>query len=161
MYILRRLTRFAVEDVGLADPMAIQMAISAWDAYERLGSPEGDLAISELVIFLGTAPKSNSVETAHIQAGKAAKEFSSLTPPAHILNAPTKMMKELGYGKGYQYDHDTPNAFSGQNYFPESMGRRRFYHPAERGFEREISRRLAYWDKLRETLSKKQESSGE
>ena len=161
LYILRRLTRFAVEDVGLADPMAIQMAIAAWDTYERLGSPEGDLAISELVIFLGTAPKSNSVETAHIQAGKAAKEFSSLTPPAHILNAPTKMMKELGYGKGYQYDHDTPNAFSGQNYFPEQMGRRRFYHPAERGFEREISRRLAYWDKLRETLSKKQDSSGE
>ena len=161
LYILRRLTRFAVEDVGLADPMAIQMAIAAWDAYERLGSPEGDLAISELVIFLGTAPKSNSVEVAHIQAGKAAKEFSSLTPPAHILNAPTKMMKDLGYGKGYQYDHDTPNAFSGQNYFPEQMGRRRFYHPAERGFEREISRRLAYWDKLRETLSKKQEPSGE
>ena len=161
LYILRRLTRFAVEDVGLADPMAIQMAIAAWDAYERLGSPEGDLAISELVIFLGTAPKSNSVEVAHIQAGKAAKEFGSLTPPAHILNAPTKMMKDLGYGKGYQYDHDTPNAFSGQNYFPEQMGRRRFYHPAERGFEREISRRLAYWDKLRETLSKKQEPSGE
>ena len=151
-YILRRLTRFAVEDVGLADPMALQMAIAAWDAYERLGSPEGDLAISELVIFLGTAPKSNSVETAHIQAGKAAGEFSSLTPPAHILNAPTKMMKELGYGRGYQYDHDTPDCFSGQNYFPDKMGRKRFYHPAERGFEREIARRLAYWDKLRETL---------
>lgn len=155
LYILRRLTRFAVEDVGLADPMAVQMAIAAWDTYERLGSPEGDLAISELVIFLGTAPKSNAVEMAHIQAGKAAKEFSSLTPPAHILNAPTRMMKDLGYGKGYQYDHDTPDCFSGQNYFPEKMGRKRFYHPAERGFEREIAKRLAYWDKLRETLNKK------
>ncbi|MBQ9501897.1 MAG: replication-associated recombination protein A [Lentisphaeria bacterium] len=155
LYILRRLARFAVEDVGLADPMAVQMAIAAWDTYERLGSPEGDLAITELVIFLGTAPKSNSVDVAHMRAAKAAAEYSSLVPPAHILNAPTRLMKELGYGKGYQYDHDTPDCFSGQNYFPEKMGRKTFYQPADRGFEREIARRLAYWEKLRESLSQK------
>ncbi|MBO5765773.1 MAG: replication-associated recombination protein A [Lentisphaeria bacterium] len=155
IYILRRLTRFAVEDVGLADPMALQTAIAAWDAYERLGSPEGDLAITNLVIFLATCPKSNAAETAHIAAAKAAAEFSSLTPPAHILNAPTKLMKELGYNKGYMYDHDTPDGFSGQDYFPEKMGRRVFYRPFERGFEREISKRLAYWQKLREELKDK------
>lgn len=148
-YILRRLTRFASEDVGLADPNALSLAIAAWDSYDRLGSPEGELAIAELIIYLGTAPKSNAAETAWYAAKRAAKEFSSLTPPAHILNAPTKMMKDLGYGKGYIYDHDTPEGFSGQNYFPEAMGRKRFYRPVERGFEREISRRLAYWENLR------------
>ena len=148
-YILRRLTRFASEDVGLADPNALSLAIAAWDSYDRLGSPEGELAIAELIIYLGTAPKSNAAETAWYAAKKAAKEFSSLTPPAHILNAPTKMMKDLGYGKGYIYDHDTPEGFSGQNYFPDSMGRKHFYRPVERGFEREISRRLAYWENLR------------
>ena len=155
IYILRRLTRFAVEDIGLADPMALQTAIAAWDAYERLGSPEGDLAITNLVIFLATCPKSNAAYKAHSAAAKAAREFSSLTPPAHILNAPTKLMKELGYKKGYMYDHDTENGFSGQDYFPEKMGRKQFYHPVERGFEREISKRLAYWQRLREELKDK------
>ena len=148
-YLLRRLTRFASEDVGLADPMALQLAIAAWESYDRLGSPEGELAIAQLIIYLGTAPKSNAAEVAWHAAKKAAKENASLTPPAHILNAPTKMMKELGYGKGYIYDHDTPEGFSGQNYFPEAMGRKKFYKPVERGFEREIARRLAYWENLR------------
>ncbi len=149
LYLLRRLTRFATEDVSLADPNALQFAISAWDAYERLGSPEGDLAIAQLIVYLGTAPKSNSIETAWPKALKAAKETGSLTPPAHILNAPTKLMKELGYGKGYQYDHDTADGFSGQNYFPDGMPRQQFYHPVERGFEREIRKRLEYWNRLR------------
>ncbi len=153
LYLLRRLTRFAAEDVSLADPNALQFAIAAWDAYERLGSPEGDLAIAELIVYLGTAPKSNSIETAWPKAMKAAKETGSLTPPAHILNAPTKLMKDLGYSKGYQYDHDTPDAFSGQDYFPEEMGRRQFYHPAERGFEREIKKRLEYWARLRKQIN--------
>ena len=148
-YLLRRLTRFASEDVGLADPMALQLAIAAWDSYDRLGTPEGELAIAQLIIYLGTAPKSNAAEVAWYAAKKAAKENASLTPPAHILNAPTKMMKDLGYGKGYIYDHDTPEGFSGQNYFPEAMGRKKFYKPVERGFEREIARRLAYWENLR------------
>ena len=152
LYLLRRLTRFAAEDIGLADPMALQMAIAAWDTYERLGSPEGDLAISELIVFLGTAPKSNAVYVAHNAAAKAAKKYSSLTPPPHILNAPTKLMAELGYGKNYQYDHDTPEGFSGQNYFPEAMERQRFYRPTERGFEREVAKRLAYWENLRRKL---------
>lgn len=150
LYLLRRLTRFATEDVGLADPQALQMAIAAWDTYERLGSPEGELAIAELVIYLGTAPKSNSAYVAWGEAQRAAKEFGSLTPPAHILNAPTRLMKELGYGKGYQYDHKTAEGFSGQNYFPDKMPRKKFYRPPERGFEREILRRLAYWERLRE-----------
>lgn len=149
-YLLRRLTRFASEDVGLADPMALQLAIAAWESYDRLGTPEGELAIAQLIIYLGTAPKSNATETAWYAAKKAAKEHSSLTPPAHILNASTKMMKNLGYGKGYIYDHDTPEGFSGQNYFPEAMGRKQFYTPVERGFEREIKRRLEYWSNLRE-----------
>ena len=149
LYLLRRLTRFAMEDVSLADPNALQFAISAWDAYERLGSPEGDIAIAELIAYLGTAPKSNSADKAWALAMAAAKETGSLTPPAHILNAPTKLMKELGYGKGYQYDQDLPGAFSGQNYFPDGMSRRRFYLPSDRGFESEISKRLAYWDRLR------------
>lgn len=138
-----------MEDISLADPAALQMAIAAWDTYERLGSPEGELAIAELIIYLGCAPKSNSAYTAWGAARKAAREYGSLMPPAHILNAPTKLMKELGYGKNYAYDHDAPDAFSGQNYFPDNMPRRQFYRPPERGFEREINKRLAYWDKLR------------
>lgn len=149
LYLLRRLTRFAMEDVSLADPNALQFAVSAWDTYERLGSPEGDLAIAELVVYLGTAPKSNSVYTAWSRALKEAKSSGSLTPPAHILNAPTKLMKELGYGDGYQYDPDTEDGFSGQNYFPDGMARKTFYHPFERGFEREIIKRLNYWNRLR------------
>ncbi|MBO5668067.1 MAG: replication-associated recombination protein A [Lentisphaeria bacterium] len=156
-YLLRRLTRFASEDVGLADPQALQLAIAAWESYDRLGSPEGELAIAELIVYLGTAPKSNSVETAWYAARKCAREYSSLTPPSHILNAPTRLMKELGYGEGYIYDHDTPEGFSGQNYFPEAMKRQVFFHPVERGFEREIRRRLDYWDQLRRKIAGQQD----
>lgn len=148
-YILRRLTRFAVEDIGLADPMAAQHAIAAWEIYDRLGSPEGDLAIGQLVIYLGTAPKSNGGYVAFKAARQDARKTGSLMPPKHILNAPTKLMKDIGYGAGYAYDHDAPEGFSGQDYFPEDLGRRRYYDPPERGFERDIRKRLAYWDKLR------------
>jgi putative ATPase len=148
-YILRRLTRFAVEDVGMADPTAVTTAIACWETYDRLGSPEGDLAISQLVIHLATAPKSNAGYKAHGAAKRAAKQTGSLMPPAHILNAPTKLMKELGYGAGYAYDHDAEDGFSGQDYFPEGMARQRFYNPVERGFEREIRKRVDYFDKLR------------
>jgi putative ATPase len=148
-YIARRLVRFAVEDVGLADPQALEQAIAAWQAYERLGSPEGEIALAQCVIYLGTAPKSNAVYVAEGAARRAAVETGSLMPPKHILNAPTRLMKELGYGTGYEYDHDTEDAFSGQNYFPDGMARQHFYHPNERGFEREIAKRLEYWDKLR------------
>lgn len=150
LYIARRLARFAVEDVGLADPQALVQAIAAWDLYERLGSPEGELALVQLVIYLGTAPKSNAAYLAFGRAKRAAKETGSLMPPKHILNAPTKLMKELGYGAGYEYDHDAEEGFSGQNYFPEGMARQRLYQPVERGFEREIQKRLEYWDKLRQ-----------
>jgi len=149
LYIARRLTRFAVEDVGLADPQAQLQAVAAWDTYERLGSPEGDLALAQLVIYLGTAPKSNAGYTAHKEARRAAAETGSLMPPKHILNAPTRMMKELGYGAGYEYDHDAPDAFSGQDHFPEDMERREFYRPVERGFERELRKRQEYWSRLR------------
>jgi putative ATPase len=148
-FIARRLTRFAVEDIGLADPNALTQAIAAWQAYERLGSPEGELALVQLVIYLGTAPKSNAAYKAEGAAKRAAKETGSLMPPKHILNAPTRMMKDLGYGKDYAYDHDAQDGFSGQNYFPDEMSRKRFYNPKEIGFERDISKRLAYWDKLR------------
>ncbi len=149
-YLLRRLTRFAAEDIGLADPQALQMAIATWETYDRLGSPEGDLAIAMLVIYLGTAPKSNASYVAASQSLGAARKTGSLMPPAHILNAPTKLMKDLGYGKDYAYDHDDEDAFSGRNYFPDGMARETFYRPPERGFEREINKRLAYWRKLRE-----------
>jgi putative ATPase len=149
LYIARRLVRFAAEDIGLADPQALPMALAAWDAYERLGSPEGELAISQAVLYLATAPKSNANYTAFKDAARAAKETGSLMPPSHILNAPTKLMKQLGYGKGYRYDHDTEEGFSGQNYFPDGMARRQFYNPPERGFEREIRKRLDYWARKR------------
>ncbi len=149
-YLLRRLTRFAAEDIGMADPQALQLAISTWDTYERLGSPEGDLAIAMLVIYLGTAPKSNAVYTAFGEAKAAAQKTGSLMPPMHILNAPTRLMKDIGYGKGYSYDHNTEDAFSGQNYFPDGMARQQFYQPVDRGFEREVAKRLAYWQKLRD-----------
>jgi putative ATPase len=148
-YIARRLLRFAVEDVGLADPQALVQALSAWDAYDRLGSPEGELAIAQCVIYLGTAPKSNAAYEAMSGANEAARKTGSLTPPKHILNAPTRLMKDLGYGKGYNYDHNTAEGFSGQNYFPDGMARERFYQPVERGFEREILKRIEYWDRLR------------
>ena len=149
LYVARRLTRFAVEDIGMADPQALVQALSAWDAYERLGSPEGELAIAQATIFLATAPKSNAAYTAFKAASAAAKETGSLMPPKHILNAPTRMMREMGYGSGYAYDHDADDGFSGQNYFPDGMARRPFYAPVERGFEREIIKRLEYWDRLR------------
>ncbi len=148
-YIAHRLVRFAVEDIGMADPPALGHALAAWEAYERLGSPEGDLAIAQAVLYLGTAPKSNAAYAALTEARKAARGTGSLTPPAHILNAPTRLMKDLGYGRGYAYDHNTEEAFSGQNYFPEGMPRQAFYRPRDRGFEREIARRLAHWAGLR------------
>lgn len=154
-YIFRRLTRFAMEDVGLADPNALQIAISAWNAYERLGSPEGDIALTELVVYLGTAPKSNACDRAIHASYSAAEKTGSLPPPKNILNAPTKMMKNLGYGAGYIYEPDTALGFSGQNCFPETMSRQRYYTPVERGFEREIKKRIDYWDGLREKINNK------
>lgn len=148
-YILRRLTRFAAEDIGLAEPEAVPRALAAWQAYERLGSPEGDLSIACLVIYLATAPKSNAAYKAFKQARDAAAKTGSLPPPSHILNTPTKMMKDMGYGANYAYDHDDPDGFSGQNCFPDGMERARYYIPVERGYEREIAKRLAYWNKLR------------
>jgi len=156
-YIVRRLVRFAVEDVGLADPAALTQCLAAWDAYDRLGSPEGELAIAQAVIYLGTAPKSNAAYRAYNAVSRAAKETGSLMPPKHILNAPTKLMKQLGYSDGYQYDHDAEEGFSGQNYFPDGMARQRFYQPVERGFERDLMKRLEYWDRLRQ---RKQGSDG-
>ena len=150
-YILRRLTRFAAEDIGLAEPEAVPRALAAWQAYEKLGSPEGDLSIACLVIYLATAPKSNAAYTAFKQARSAAAQTGSLPPPSHILNAPTKLMKDIGYGANYAYDHDDPDGFSGQNCFPDGMERARYYTPVERGYEREIAKRLAYWDRLRAT----------
>jgi putative ATPase len=150
IYILRRLTRAAVEDIGLADPQAVTQALAAWDAYDRLGSPEGELAIAQCVIYLATAPKSNAAYTAFGEAQQMARETGSLMPPMHILNAPTRLMRNLGYGRGYVYDHATEEGFSGQNYFPDDTARRNFYRPGERGFEREVKKRLDYWAKLRE-----------
>ncbi|MAI10569.1 MAG: AAA family ATPase [Rhodospirillaceae bacterium TMED167] len=147
-YIARRLVRFAVEDVGMADPTALHHAMAAWQAFERIGSPEGELALAQSVIYLATAPKSNAGYRAYSQASKAAKETGALMPPKHILNAPTGFMKDLGYGAEYQYDHEAENGFSGQDYFPEGMARSRFYQPTNRGFEREINKRLDYWAKL-------------
>ena len=148
-YIARRLTRFAAEDIGMADPAALGVTLAAWETYERLGSPEGELALAQAVVYLGTAPKSNAVYAAFGQARRAAKATGSLMPPAHILNAPTKLMRDLGYGAGYAYDHDEAEAFSGQNYFPDGMAREQFYRPRDRGFEREIGKRLDYWARLR------------
>jgi len=149
LYLGRRLVRMASEDIGLADPQALQIALSAKDAYDYLGSPEGELALAQACIYLATAPKSNAVYTAYKAAMGAAKANGSLLPPKHILNAPTKLMGKEGYGQGYQYDHDQPEAFSGQDYFPEEIGRQEFYAPVERGFERDIAKRLEYWAKLR------------
>jgi putative ATPase len=151
LYIARRLARFAVEDIGLADPDALVQALAAWDLYERLGSPEGELGLAQCVIYLGSAPKSNAAYKALSAANRAARETGSLMPPKHILNAPTRLMSDLGYGKDYVYDHDTEEGFSGQDYFPEDMERRQFYRPADRGFERDIKKRLDYWRKLRES----------
>ena len=149
LYIARRLIRFASEDIGIADPNALPQTIFAKEAFECLGSPEGELAIAQAICYLATAPKSNAVYTAFKSARKTAEKTGSLMPPKTILNAPTKLMKEQEYGSGYIYDHDTAEGFSGQNYFPDEMGRKTFYHPVERGFEREIIKRIAYRNKLR------------
>ena len=149
LYLGRRLVRMAVEDIGLADPQALVICNAAKDAYDYLGSPEGELALAQACVYLATAPKSNALYTAFKAATHAAKENGSLLPPKQILNAPTKLMRTEGYGDGYRYDHDEPDAFSGQNYFPEKMGRQTFYDPPERGFEREIRKRLDWWAKLR------------
>jgi putative ATPase len=149
LYLARRVVRMAVEDIGLADPQALVIANAAKDAYDFLGSPEGELAIAEAVIYVATAPKSNAAYVAFGAAKRTAKDAGSLLPPKHILNAPTRLMKEEGYGTGYDYDHDAPDAFSGQDYFPEALGRQTFYDPPDRGFEREIRKRLDYWAKLR------------
>ncbi len=148
-YIARRLLRFAAEDVGLADPQALPQATAAWESYERLGSPEGELALAQLVVYLGTAPKSNAVYAAFKGAMRAAKETGSLAPPAHILNAPTRLMQDLGYGAGYAYDHDSEEAFSGQDYFPPDMARAAFYRPTGRGHEAELAERMERWAALR------------
>ena len=150
-FIARRLARFAAEDVGMADPQALPQAIAAWETYERLGSPEGELALAQLVVYLGTAPKSNAVYRAFGAAMEAARSSGSLAPPAHILNAPTKLMRQIGYGEGYRYDHDTEQGFSGQNYFPDGMAPVRFYAPTDRGAEQEIRRRLDGWALLRDS----------
>jgi putative ATPase len=149
LYIGRRLVRMAVEDIGLADPQALTIALAAKDAYDYLGSPEGELALAEAAVYLATAPKSVAVYRAFGAATRAAKEHGSLVPPKTILNAPTKLMKGEGYGSGYRYDPDEPDSFSGQDYFPEELGRQTFYDPPDRGFEREIRKRLDYWAKLR------------
>jgi putative ATPase len=149
LYVARRVVRMAIEDIGLADPQALVVANAAKDAYDFLGSPEGELAIAQAVIYVATAPKSNAAYTAYGAAMRTAKDAGSLLPPKHILNAPTNLMKSEGYGRGYAYDHDEEEAFSGQDYFPEALGRQTFYDPPERGFEREIRKRLEYWAKLR------------
>ncbi|KTQ85578.1 ATPase AAA [Aureimonas ureilytica] len=149
LYLGRRLVRMAVEDIGLADPRALMIANAAKDAYDYLGSPEGELALAQATVYLASAPKSNAVYNAYKAAMRAAKENGSLLPPRHILNAPTKLMKSEGYGSGYAYDHDQPDAFSGQDYFPEALGRQSFYRPTERGEEARIGARMAEWNRLR------------
>ncbi|NKE46018.1 replication-associated recombination protein A [Roseomonas frigidaquae] len=154
-YIARRLLRFASEDVGMADPRALQIALAGWEAYERLGSPEGELALAQVVVHLGTAPKSNALYAGFGAAMRAAKQTGSLMPPPNILNAPTKLMQELGYGEGYEYDHDAEEGFSGADYWPPGMPRQRFYSPTERGAEAAVAARMAEWDALRKRKRKR------
>jgi putative ATPase len=149
LFIARRLVRAAVEDIGMADPQALVIANAAKDAFDFLGSPEGELALAQAAVYLATAPKSNALYTAYKAATRVAKEHGSLMPPKTILNAPTKLMKKIGYGESYRYDHDEPDAFSGQDYWPEKLGRQDFYEPVDRGFEREVRKRLDWWEKLR------------
>ena len=149
LYLLRRLVRFASEDIGLADSNALQVCLAAKDAYDFLGSPEGELAIVHACLYLATAPKSNAAYVAQKAAWKSAKETGSLSPPANILNAPTKLMKDIGYGAGYAYDHEAEDGFSGANYWPEEIEPQEYYRPVERGFEREVAKRLEWWDKKR------------
>jgi putative ATPase len=150
LFLARRLVRMAVEDIGMADPQALPQCIAAKDAYQFLGSPEGELALVQACLYLATAPKSNAAYAAQKAAWKAAKDTGSLQPPQNILNAPTKLMKDIGYGAGYHYDHESEHGFSGDNYWPEEMAPQTFYVPVERGFEREVRKRLEYWDKLRQ-----------
>jgi putative ATPase len=154
LFLARRIVRMAIEDVGLADPQAVQQALAAKDVFDFLGSPEGELALAQAVIYIATAPKSNAAYVAFKAATQRAKETGSLAPPKIILNAPTKLMKSQEYGAGYRYDHDEPDAFSGQNYFPPEMGREQYYSPPDRGFEREVKKRLEYWAKLRRERQK-------
>jgi putative ATPase len=149
LFLARRLVRMAVEDIGMADPEALKQALAAKDTFDFLGSPEGELALAQATVYIATAPKSNAIYNAFKAAMKKAGETGSLMPPKAILNAPTTLMKQQEYGSGYRYDHDEPDAFSGQNYFPDAMVRQKFYHPVERGFERDIAKRLDYWDRLR------------
>ncbi|MCC1494140.1 replication-associated recombination protein A [Cognatishimia sp. F0-27] len=149
-YLARRITRMAVEDIGLADPQAQAICLQSWETYERLGSPEGELAIAQALVYLALAPKSNAAYVAYKAARNAAKKTGSLMPPKHILNAPTRLMKDIGYGSGYAYDHDAEDGFSGQNYFPDDMARAAFYDPVERGFERDLKKRVAYFARLRD-----------
>ena len=153
LFVLRRLTRFASEDIGLADPQALTQCLAAKQAYEFLGSPEGELAIVQACLYLATAPKSNAAYAAYKSAWKSARETGSLAPPANILNAPTRLMKDIGYGQDYAYDHNTPDGFSGDNYWPEGMAPQSYYHPVERGFEREVLKRMEWWDKRRKSGS--------
>jgi putative ATPase len=159
LYVLRRLTRAAMEDVGLADPQALVQCLAAKDAYDFLGSPEGELAIVQACLYLATAPKSNAAYMAQKNAYRSARETGSLMPPSHILNAPTRLMKDIGYGKGYAYDHDSDEGFSGQDYWPEGMDRQTLYEPSERGFEAKISERIAYWNELRQKRSRDDKNS--
>ena len=148
-YLARRILRMALEDIGLADPDAQNHCLSAWQIYERLGSPEGELALAGAVVYLALAPKSNASYVAYKAARQVAKKSGSLPPPKHILNAPTELMKDQGYGQGYDYDHDAEDGFSGQSYFPDDMPRERYYHPVERGFERDLLKRVKFFDTLR------------
>jgi len=160
LFLARRLIRMASEDIGMADPQALPLAIAARDAYQMLGTPEGELALAQVVVYLAVAPKSNAVYTAFAEARALAKSSGSPMPPMAILNAPTKLMKGQGYGDGYIYDHDTPEGFSGQEYFPDKVGRQQFYRPVERGFEREVARRLDYFSKLRAKKHEDDKASG-
>src|SRR5690606_28406995 len=149
LYVLRRITRFASEDIGLADPQALVQCLAAKDAFQFLGSPEGELAIVQACLYCATAPKSNAAYAAQKAAWASALDTGSLAPPANILNAPTKLMKDLGYGAGHEYDHDAPEGFSGADYWPEGMGAQTYYHPTGRGFEKRIAERIAWWDAQR------------
>jgi putative ATPase len=160
LYVLRRLTRAAVEDIGLADPNALQQCLAAKDMYDFLGSPEGEIGIVQACLYLATAPKSNATYMAQKSAWRSADETGSLMPPLHILNAPTKLMKTVGYGKGYAYDHDADEGFSGQDYWPEGMSAQSFYEPTDRGFEARIKERLDYWNERRKELQQRGEDAG-
>jgi putative ATPase len=160
LYVLRRLTRAAVEDIGLADPNALLQCLAAKEMYDFLGSPEGEIGIVQACLYLATAPKSNATYMAQKKAWSSAKETGSLMPPMHILNAPTKLMKNVGYGKGYAYDHDADEAFSGQVYWPEGMDQQTFYEPTDRGFEARVRERLDYWNERRKELQRNADDEG-